>query len=234
MQSWFHGAYMMQMMMGDFDPTTRYIEYNVYNVGDETVRPSSRWSVSYVYYNAYDAEDYGIILYDYYTDEYGFPGENGPLTSGGLGLSGNWWNNVELPPFSGLAEEIVGGEYFTWTYQTPNLNGYYYLVLIADTFDDIPEQDESNNLFFLTNQSGGPILFENGVPIGLKDNKEEIRSVGKPQRGQQMMKPHEVSQDYSNAYTPAEIKKLIQHDKSTGELADKVAGYVNDQRNRKQ
>ena len=217
----------------DYDPTTRYIEYNVYNVGDETVFANSRWSVSYVYYNAYDAEDYGIMLYDYYTDEYGNPGENGPLQNGGLGLSGNWWNNVALPPYSGLAEEIVGNDFFTWTYQTPNISGYYYLVLIADTFDDVAEQDESNNLYFLTNSAGGPILFENGVPIGLKDDKEEIRSMSKPQRGQKLMKPSEVNQEYSNAYTPEEIKKLIMHEKETGELAAKVEGFLNNNKNKK-
>ena len=218
----------------DFDPTTRYIEYNVYNVGDETARSNSRWSVSYVYYNAYDANDYGIILYDYYTDEYGSPGENGPLNTGGFGLSGNWWNYVDLPPFSGLAEEIVGTDYFTWSYTMPNISGYYYLVLMADTFDAIPEQDESNNLFFITNELGGPILFDNGVPIGLQDPKEEIRAMNQPQRGQKMDMPHKMSAETSNAYTPAEIKQLLKHEKEIGELAAKVASYTNAQNNKRQ
>lgn len=219
---------------GDFDPTTRYVEYNVYNVGDETVYPDSRWSVSYVYYNAYDADDYGIIIYDYYTDEYGNPGEYGNLTSGGLGSSANFWNNLAVPPYSGLAEELFGIEQFTINYQMPNITGYYYLVLIADTFDDVPEQDESNNLYFLTNASGGPIYFENGAPIGLQDNEEEVRAAGKPQRGQKLMKPSEMGKEYSNAYTPEEIKKLIIHDKETGELAAKADSYINTKSNKKQ
>jgi len=210
----------------DFDPTTRYLEYNVYNIGDEAVRASSRWSVSYLYYNAYDANDYGIILYDYYTNEFGNPGENGPLNNGGLGSSGNWWNNVDLPANSGLAEEIIGGENFYWEYQVPNITGYYYLVLIADTFDDIPEQDESNNLYYITNEWGGPIYFENGTPIGLQNDEEEVRSAGMPQRGQQLAAPHQMSKETKNMYTPDEITRLIEHEKATGVLEAKAEAFV--------
>jgi hypothetical protein len=210
----------------DFDPTTRYLQYNVYNIGDEVIRASSRWSVSYVYYNAYDAEDYGIILYDYYTNEFGNPGEDGPLNTGGLGSSGNWWNHVDLPANSGLAEEIVGTDYFYWNYTVPNITGYYYLVLIADTFDDVPEQDESNNLYYITNEWGGPVYFENGTPIGLQSDDVEHRSVQHPQRGQKLKAPHQKSTKTSNMYTPEEITGLIEHEKANGNLQAKVSQFV--------
>lgn len=210
----------------DFDLTTRYIEYNVYNVGDEMVRASSRWSVSYVYYNAYDADDYGILLYDYYTDEFGSPGDNGPLSQGGLGLSDNWWNHIDLPPTSGLAEETGGSDRFTWYYNMPGISGYYYLVLIADTFDDIPEQDEANNMYFITGQDGGPIYFDNGVPFGFQGDDEETRSNQKPQRGERMARPHLMSKAHSNAYTPAEIKGLLQREKNNGGIVAKARNFV--------
>src|SRR5690606_28484454 len=53
--------------------------YNIYNIGREAVRASAKWNMCYIYYNAFDANDYGIILYDSYTNEYGSIGDNGPL-----------------------------------------------------------------------------------------------------------------------------------------------------------
>ncbi len=73
-------------------PLDRQITYNVYNSGTETVRASSRWSILYMYYNAYDVNDYDIIIHDYYTDEFSnIPGDN-QYWENGYGIAGSWWN----------------------------------------------------------------------------------------------------------------------------------------------
>jgi len=54
----------------------RIARYNAYNVGDEAIPATDDWNMLYIYYNAYDANDYGILLYDYYSDDYGNQNNN--------------------------------------------------------------------------------------------------------------------------------------------------------------
>ncbi len=49
----------------------RIAKYNAFNSGEDDVPASKDWNILYIYYDAYDAENYGIILYDYYSDDYG-------------------------------------------------------------------------------------------------------------------------------------------------------------------
>lgn len=198
----------------------RTLYYNVYNIGKSTLPSSQRWNISYVYYNAFNANDAGILLYDYYTDEMGSKGQSGPLNSGGHGLAGNWWNNIDVPSGQGVAEAASGSSYFEWNYTMPNLSGYYYLVVIADAFRNVNESNESNNYYFLTNQYGGPLYFQNGVFQGLQDNGDtrSARPAYQVPDAQAVLKtPAEISPDMANAYTPAEIMKMIQAKKSRGE-----------------
>ncbi|HMQ46142.1 MAG TPA: C1 family peptidase [Saprospiraceae bacterium] len=217
----------------DFDTRSRYVEYNVYNIGDETVRASSNWNISYLYYNAFNANDYGILLYDLYTNQIGSPGQNGPLQSGGYGIAGNWWNNVDIPSYSGVAEEVVGQDYFTWDYYMPGITGFYYLVLIADAFDNISELDEANNLYFLSDEYGDPLYFQDGQLIGLVAEEIDDRSQALPAQGQKLIAPHQRSKANANAYTPAEIKNMILHKKETGELDAKVREFVQEKQSKK-
>lgn len=217
----------------DFDLRSRYVEYNVYNIGDESVKASSNWNISYLYYNAFDADDYGILLYDLYTNQIGSPGQNGPLQSGGYGLAGNWWNHVDIPSYSGVAEEVIGQDYFTWNYTMPGITGYYYLVLIADAFDNIGELDEANNLYFLSDEYGDPLYFQDGQLIGLVAEEIDDRSQALPNPGQKLIAPHQRSKANANAYTPAEIKSLILHKKESGELDSKIRAFVQEKQSKK-
>lgn len=212
----------------EYDPTYRYITYNVYNIGDQPVPASADWSVSYLFYNAYNANDYGIILYDYYSDDFGSYGDSDAWLNGGDGIQ-NWWNHIDVPPNSGIAEELIGQDYFQWWYQMPNITGYYYLVLLADTYDVVSEKDEANNLYYLTNAQGGPIYIENGVIYGLHNEVPEDQFAGgkgKPEPGQKLLAPHQTGPENSNAYTPEEIKNMILHHKKTGKLEQKVQQYL--------
>src|SRR5690606_18937360 len=109
------------------DQRSRRMNYNVYNIGSQSVNASQRWNICYIYYNAFDAQDFDIILYDEYTDQYGSLGDNGELTAGGYGQSGNWWNHINLAPQQGVAEVIFGSKSIRWTYTMPTITGFYYL-----------------------------------------------------------------------------------------------------------
>ena len=159
------------------DPRSRSLSYNVYNIGSETARASSDWAVTYLYYNAYNANDYGFLLYDYYTNDFGSPGQNAELPSG-PGLSGNWWNHVDVPGGSSISQAVTGSQdNFDWAYEVPNITGYYYLVMVADVFDVLNDKDKNNNYYYITDDYGYPIYFENGVAQITNDNTSETRGV---------------------------------------------------------
>lgn len=202
----------------------RTLSYNVYNIGTETARASADWGVGYIYYNAFDANDYGIMLWDYYSDDYGVPGENGELQSG-PGSSGNWYNHVDVPGGSSITQAVAGtDDNFTWNYTLPNLTGYYYLVMISDPFTALNDVDPNNNYFYFTDEWGYPIWFQNGVPGGFKnDNGTRSNTPGEATAAN--LSPSEVSVDMSNAYTKSEITSFLKYQRESGKLQDKVSAY---------
>jgi hypothetical protein len=211
------------------DETYRSLRYNIYNIGTEAATPDSRWSVIYVIYNAFNANENYVILHDYFTDEFG-PGINQPFQ--GEGIWSSYWSNLTLPAQSGFAEIVFNGQsdHFFWNYRTPNVTGYYYLVCIADPFNRIQEADEANNYHFFHDGSGGPLYFQNGIVNGLQDDDVENRTHGLPQKGQKMEKPHQMDKKFANAYTPEEIISLIQYEQETGLLEEKVKAMGNKSR----
>lgn len=212
----------------DGDPLTRRILYNAYNLGTETISASEDWNLVYIYYNASNANDYGIILYDYYTDDFGSYGEDGSIIDVGgetFGSSGNWWNYIDIPSDCNIVHELVGPEYeyFSWPYTMPDITGDYYLALITDGFDVLSEADETNNNAYITDEFGDPITFVNGVmqtpvssPNGRVSAKTSIESIS----------AQEVKGLNKNTYTPEEINALIQYQIESGKLREKVNQYV--------
>jgi len=205
------------------DPRDRKFVYNVYNVGERTVKASERWNIVYLYYNAYDAKDYGIILYDYYTNEYGSYGENGTLGTNGDGVF-NWFNYVDLPQGKSVAEAVSGNpdSYFVWNYKMPStLNGYYYLVLIADGYSVVDEFDESNNYYYITDDQGEPLLISNGIISSkpkIMDDLLSNKTVKKPVKGDKSPSPTAKNSRNVNAYSPEEISQMIKVHKERGQL----------------
>lgn len=201
----------------------RVITYNVFNRGSETARASSDWSVAYLYYNAYDANDYGVLLYDYYTDDFGSPGQDGEMSSG-PGISGNWWNHVDVQGGQSVTQAVSGSdENFSWPYQVPNITGYYYLVMIADPFGNLNEKDVANNFLYVTGANGEPIRFEGGVPQGM-NGENSTRGAGAQSQAVEMA-PSEISKDMSNAYTKTEIYNFLKSKQQNGQLRDAIAKY---------
>lgn len=218
------------------DLRTRSIYYNVYNIGDRTITASERWSIVYIYYNAYNANEWGVMLYDYYTDEYDNAQHNGPLDQG-PGSSGNWWNNVDVPGGSSVADQF-GSEGFVWDYTVPsNLTGNYYFVLVADGYDDVKEYDESNNYFYFTGDNDAPLYVQNGIvddPNGKRSNyNQSIRPNRTPRKGDASPAPTVVNAKNQNAYTTTEIRQMLEHHRTSGELRRKITQFTQTERNRK-
>lgn len=213
------------------EPRTRSIQYNVFNAGDQTIRANSDWAITYIYYNAFDANDWGLLLYDYYTDDYDNAEHNGPLENGPA-LSGNWWNNIDVQGGQSVAQALFGGtdSRFQWQYTMPgNVTGKYYLVLIADGFDKIPERNEDNNYYFATSPTGGPLDVTNGV-IATDFGKNGSSALGslqnfRPARYAPSPAGSAINANHLNTYSPAEIRAMLRYHRKSGALASKVQEF---------
>ncbi|HPG34425.1 MAG TPA: hypothetical protein PLM34_11255, partial [Lentimicrobium sp.] len=209
------------------NPLDRQITYNVYNSGTQTIMASSRWSILYMFYNAYDANDYEILIHDYYTDEFSTtPGDNA-YWDGGIGVAGSWWNYINVPSGVSVAAALYNQQEadFLFNYSMPStINGKYYLVLLADGFDDIAEANEDNNFYFYSTADGKPFEFVNGlIQGGAAQKNTEVKK--QPKLYQNTDYQTVVSKTNVNAYSPEEIMKLIKHKKETGELQQKALKY---------
>ncbi len=209
------------------DPLERQITYNVFNSGTETVRASQKWSILYMFYNAYDANNYEILIHDYYTDEFSTtPGDNA-YWEAGYGIAGSWWNHIDVPSGKSVAAALYGVDEadFLFNYTMPsNINGQYYLVLVADGFNDLAEANEDNNFFFYSKADGKPFEFVNGIIQGGVPNKSAIADK-KPSPFQNTETQTVISKSNPNAYSPEEIMRLVKHKKKTGELQQKALQY---------
>ncbi len=218
------------------DQTYRYINYDVFNIGDQTIAASERWNILYLAYDAYDANNYQILIYDYYTDEYGSYGEDGNLAdqTGAYmpGYSGNWWNYVDVPANVSVADALWGMDYFTFYYQVPpTLTGDYYFVLLADGFDVLAEDDEDNNYFFFAQENGDPINVINGVMQNAPISKALPATSEKPEHNAKSPGLEFVTKQNINTYSPSELGRLIKYQIESGEMQKKVAQYIHTKNN---
>lgn len=224
------------------DPRWRTLTYDVYNAGEGTVRASSTWGNAYVLYNAYNANEMTVVLVDVYTDQLGL-GKNETnfnwdaaeaKATLGLDAQGYSLTNADIPGNTSVATYVTKLEdpsatgsqyYFSWTYKMPDITGSYYLVMISDAFSSVSEANENNNYYFLTNSDGGPLSFTNGVmKTQIGNNKSATTS--KPKRGENHAHQTAVSQTAPNTYTPTEISAVIDQMRKSGELKNKVAQWV--------
>lgn len=207
------------------DPLDRYILYDVYNSGNTSIKASQRWSILYLYYNAFDANDYGILIHDYYTDEFGEGDDVLTPEQGGLGISESYWNNYDVASGQSVAAAVYDDPdvQFKFRYTMPtSLTGEYYLVLYADGFDDIKEVNEDNNLYFVSRSDGKPFEFKDGVLQNPEMKKKMAKARKQPAKyantpDQTLVKPGNL-----NTYSPLEIYLKIQSEKKSGNLQKKV------------
>jgi hypothetical protein len=219
----------------DGDPLKYNAHYNVFNTGTNVINATNNWNILLIYYNATDAEDWGILLYDYYTEDYGtnpYPNNNGAMPIGeGDGMS-NWWNYVNVQSGHSVAYDLYypdsdEGTRFQWTYNmNSDVTGDYYLVIIADGYDQFAEVDEDNNYFFFGDVNGDPINFVNGQIVdNIPQYSKSNRVFSVPTIGQKSISPTARNERNLNAYTPQEIMKMIKYHRETGVIAQKVAQY---------
>jgi len=134
---------------------------------------------------------------------------------------------IDVPSGKSVAASLynVDEADFQFNYTMPStITGDYYLVLVADGFDDLTEVNEDNNFFFYSTADGKPFKFINGLIQGGASKKSAL--AGKqPALFQNTETQTVVNRNNVNAYSPQEIMKLVNHKKSTGELDQKVLKY---------
>jgi hypothetical protein len=207
------------------NPRDRAFFYEIFNNGSLSVLASQKWTVIYMYYNAYNANEFEIIFEDYYTNEYGILGEYGKYTQT-QALAGGLWNNVNVAPGKKAGEAEFGNEGFYIPYTMPNITGDYYLVVMADAYEKIQESNEDNNFYFITAENGKPLKFSNGVlqsvlaKPAVVANNILAKKIGGDAPASSVAELGE-----SNGYTPQEIKLLLKRSKQNGVLAKKAMEF---------
>ncbi|NME71729.1 C1 family peptidase [Flammeovirga aprica] len=207
------------------NPTVRnrMLTYNILNKGKDEIPASKDWNIVYYYYNATDPEnDFGILFYDYYTDDVtntnlGSFGEIGDENTQGMKKYGqnNYWNYVNIPSGYSVGRALNDDSESDMRiyYEVPsNLNGSYYFVLFADGFNAVEEAYEQNNYMFLTGNNAAPLEIKNGEIISTSSNarKTETKVLG--------CYENQLLDRQPNAYTIDEISTLIDYQKSNGIL----------------
>jgi hypothetical protein len=210
-----------QYTPNELGPTGRAMGFNIYNVGARNALASEGSGYAYLYYNAYDANDYGVVFYDYLANEGNYKDifEYNDQVNNLSGLI----INANIPAGSSLGKELFSSDTLYRTYAMPNLNGTYYLVVFGDVTDEYEENDESNNLFYTTSQE--PITFIEGVG-GRRDVHSRFLN---PLKSSQLMSKEAgrfrsaVNANHRNAYTPEEIITFLKKERKKGRLSVKVA-----------
>lgn len=210
------------------DPRWRTSLYNVYNSGENTLNATDDWYIVYFLYNAYDGDDYTIILVDYYSDDFGNFGENGGMDADpNIPAQGYWWNNVDVVSGQSVTNAVNGFDTpFEWSYKMPDVTGDYYLVIFADGFGEFDEFDESNNWTYYTDANGEPLEIINGV-IQNAPAKKTMRLPGEvPFKGQASINPSMQTKKNMNTYTTKEIGNMIKIHRENGEMQKRVIAHT--------
>ncbi|MCQ2203949.1 MAG: C1 family peptidase [Bacteroidales bacterium] len=226
------------------DPTWRTLIYDVYNAGDGTVDASSTWGICYLLYNAYNANEYEIVLFDLYTDKLGgikkgeYNGawnEDEAFSALGVKAQGYSISNIDIKGKQSVCEAVTGnkGEYFSWSYKIPEkfngreTTGKYYLVLMADAFGGVTESNKKNNYYFLTTADGNPLDIKNGVIMNEIGNNKAL-TIKEVRADKNATLPHQsaVNSSSPNTYSPEEIACMINAHRENGELGNKALRWT--------
>lgn len=221
---WVFGDYSNYNVTGV--PNERVIDFNIYNIGNQTASANDDWSIYYIYFNAYDANDYGVIYYDQFNTSIAQNTYDCPTAD-------NCVFNLDIPSGSSFTQTAWGQESQVRTYYMPELSGYYYLVLIADAEDKFNEQDEMNNLHYTTID---PKYFEFGYSsrsseVSGNDNSiNQFNFVNTLEPTSEVLKKNKhqtiVTESFKNAYTQKEILEFIKKEKKNGNIDNKIDAYI--------
>jgi len=207
-------------------PNERIIDFNLYNIGNQSASANSNWSYYYIYFNAFDANDYGVLFYDDF---------NTMVAPGTFQCPENYncVFNFDIPAGGDFASSVWGWQSITRTYYMPEITGSYYLVMVADAGDVFNEQDELNNLFYTTNDpkwfNGGyalrPASGSQAAPSTAEFEFENKRPL-EPTLLKRNANQSAVSDNFPNAYTAEEVMDFIKREKVNGGLQLKINEYI--------
>ncbi|MDR0560279.1 MAG: C1 family peptidase [Prevotellaceae bacterium] len=160
--------------------TNRRIKFKVSNTGTEPVNSSSRWSIIYMYYNAFDAKDNGVLAHFYYTDQVKdrVPFHEAPKNIlDGLQMPplidgkhvGGICINQDIPAGKDIASVYYDNnqQYMVLDYYMPPVTGYYYLAMIVDPYQRLNERSEKDNTFVIAHSTGIPYYFTRGIALNM-------------------------------------------------------------------
>ncbi|MBD0331784.1 MAG: C1 family peptidase, partial [Chitinophagaceae bacterium] len=194
---------------------SRSLSFNIYNIGNQPASSSAGWSVYYLYYNAYNANDYGIIFRDNFNTSVQ---PNTYLCSNTNSCSFNF----SLAPNSSFAQAAFNTSAVTRSYLFPQLTGFYYLVLIVDPEGKFTEQNRQNNIFYTTSQT--PKYFIQGYSN--RSGKPDFAFENVKELNNQNLKTSEfnsaITKENWNAYAPEEIISFIKSKIASGEMQRKI------------
>lgn len=217
-----NGVDLAPWVFGDYstqnwdDYTERVIDLNIYNIGAQTASASDDWNIYYVYFNAYDANEYGVIFYDEF---------NTSIAANTIDCSaGDYCTiNLDIPSGSDFGYEAFNEASVIRTYYMPQITGYYYLALVVDASNVFLEQDELNNIFYTTME---PKYFDTGYSKagGNKPGKFAFENTMQLNNTNLQRNVHNsaVTPENPNAYTTREITKFLQEEKRSGRLDEKL------------
>lgn len=140
-------------MYPSFSPyiNARRAFFDVKNTGNQTINSSDNWNIYYLWVDAFNANNYGVIFRGEFTTS--IPQNTFQNITANYTLI-----NYNLAPGASLGQTIMNLPYISWDYYMPMLNGNYYLVLFIDkgNSNDI---NQTNNVFYVTQT---PKYFMNG------------------------------------------------------------------------
>jgi C1A family cysteine protease len=125
--------------------------FDVKNVGTQTITASSNWNIYYLWINAFDANNYGIIFRGEFTTSI-------PQNTY-QNINTNYTRfNYNLASGASLNQTILGAPFGYWDYFMPQVSGSYYLAMYVDKGNS-NEANQTNNVFYVTQV---PKFFNNG------------------------------------------------------------------------
>lgn len=204
----------------------REITYNLYNIGDQPATTNQPWYFYYLYYNAYNANEYGFLFVDELTNA---------VTAGDppVWITDHWAMNFDIPGGSDFGTAVFGSSTVYQDYYVPQITGFYYLVLVADGDDIFNENDEQNNIFYTTGQY--PATFIDGeVQRSASKSKPVTNLHGynfknylQPEKSNLKKNPYmtAINSTYPNAYSTDELRAVIRQQKKSGEWQRKVQAF---------
>jgi hypothetical protein len=199
----------------------RTTSLNVYNIGNTNANASKPWSFYYIAFNAYDANDYGVLFSCDVNTSVAYGTE--------YCLDFNTCTyNINIPVGSNLGYEFSNTNSFDFYYAMPLITGNYYLVLYVDAKDEYAETDETNNLFYPFDQ---PHYFNNGegVVAGADDRSGTGKGLAfknelSPLKDNLKKNDHfSLLKNDHNAYRNEEIASVIKASQKDGRWDKKIA-----------